>query len=198
MFISPSVTISDINIFIYFVNTVVCFHWISQYLHCFHCDCPIDLLPWASFGHWVLLLPASVCVFVCVYPCVSLCQLLACPRDNSGRVQVRITKFESNMQKTLVKVPIVFLFSFFFFFFFFWGGGGLTLTFKVKFNLKVRIYPHFEMVRTITHYPFKLGSPNLKKRCKIARLRSLLFWVAIDLKSRIFWSHHYWKYITTI
>ena len=41
------------------------------------------------------------------------------------------------MQKTLVKLPIV------------WGGGGgggggggqLTLAFKVKFNLKVRIYP---------------------------------------------------------
>ena len=37
---------------------------------------------------------------------------LACPRDNSGPVQARIAKFGPKMQKTLVKLPIV------------WGGGG--------------------------------------------------------------------------
>ena len=99
-------------------------------------------LPEASFGLRVLSLPASVCV--CVSVCLSVCQSLACPRDNSGPVQARIAKFGPKMQKTLVNVPIVF----FFFFFFLGGGGGggggggqLTLTFKVKFNLKVRIYP---------------------------------------------------------
>ena len=41
------------------------------------------------------------CVCLCVY------QSLACPRDKLGPVQARITKFGPNMQKTLVKVPIV-------------------------------------------------------------------------------------------
>ena len=58
-------------------------------------------LPEASFGLRVLSLPASVCV------CLSVCQSLACPRDNSGPVQARIAKFGPKMQKTLVKVPIV-------------------------------------------------------------------------------------------
>ena len=51
----------------------------------------------------------------------------------------------------------------------------------VKFNLKIRIYPHFELVRSITHYPFQLGSPKMDQRRKIAWLRSLSFWMAIDL-----------------
>ena len=82
------------------------------------------LLPKASFGLRVLSLPASVCVSVCL----SVCQSLACLCDNSGPVQARIAKFGPKMQKTLVKVPIVF-------------GGQLTLTYKVKFNFKVRIHP---------------------------------------------------------
>ena len=32
-----------------------------------------------------------------------------------------------------------------------------------------------ELVRTITHRPFKLGSPNLDQRCKTPWFRSLLF-----------------------
>ena len=43
--------------------------------------------------------------------------------------------------------------------------GWLTMTFKVKFNFKVKIYPIFELVRAITHHPFKLGQPNLDQRC---------------------------------
>ena len=58
-----------------------------------------------QFGLRVLSLPASVCV--CVSVCLSVCQSLACPHDNSGHVQARITKFGPKMQKTLVKVPIV-------------------------------------------------------------------------------------------
>ena len=45
------------------------------------------------------------CVCVCV--CLSVCQSLACLRDNSGPIQARITKFGPKMQKTLVKVSIV-------------------------------------------------------------------------------------------
>ena len=63
--------------------------------------CFYKFLPEASFGLRVLSLPACVCV------CLSVCQSLACPRDNSGPIQARITKFGPNMQKTLVKVPIV-------------------------------------------------------------------------------------------
>ena len=52
---------------------------------------------------------------------------------------------------------------------------------RTNLTLKSQNLPHFELVRTMTHYPFKLGSPNLDQGCKIAWLRSLLFWVAIDL-----------------
>ena len=38
------------------------------------------------------------------------------------------------------------------------------------------------LVRTITHQPFKLESPNLKHRCKTPWLRCLLFWGVIDLE----------------
>ena len=38
-----------------------------------------------------------------------------------------------------------------------------------------------QLVRAITHHPFKLGSPNLDHRCKRPWLRSLLFWGVIDL-----------------
>ena len=67
-----------------------------------------QFLPEASFGLRVLPLPASVCLCVRVFvrPCV--CQSRACLHDNSPLVQARITKFGTKVQKTLVKVPIVF------------------------------------------------------------------------------------------
>ena len=40
------------------------------------------------------------------------------------------------------------------------------------------VYPvcvNHELVCTITHHPFKLGSPNLDQRCKVPWIRSLLF-----------------------
>ena len=37
-----------------------------------------------------------------------------------------------------------------------------------------------KFVWRITHHPFKLGSPNMDQSCKIAWLRSMLFWGAID------------------
>ena len=45
------------------------------------------------------------CLRVCVCPCVR--QSWACPCDNSPTVQARITKFGSEMLKTLIKIPIV-------------------------------------------------------------------------------------------
>ena len=50
---------------------------------------------------------------------------------------------------------------------------------KIKFKSQNLL--HVELVRTITHYPFELGSPNLDHRWRIAWLRSLLFLVAIGL-----------------
>ena len=65
-------------------------------------------------------LPASVCVRVYVWA-----STLSLSCHNSSPIQARITKFGSEVQNTLVKIPIVFL-----------GGtmGGLTFNFKVKFN----------------------------------------------------------------
>ena len=48
-----------------------------------------------------------LCVCVCLSVCLSACQSLACPRDNSGPFQARITKFGTKMQKTLVNVLFV-------------------------------------------------------------------------------------------
>ena len=54
----------------------------------------------------VLVFGFCHCLCVCMCPCV--CQSLACPHDNSGPVQAKISKFGPKMQRTLVKVPIVF------------------------------------------------------------------------------------------
>ena len=61
----------------------------------------------------------------------------------------------------------------------FWGAINLDLQGQIE--GQSQNLPHFELVRTITHHPFQLRSPNLDQRCKIHWLRSLLFWVAIDL-----------------
>ena len=89
-----------------------------------------------------------------------------CPRDNSSPVQARITKLGPKMQNTLVKVPMVL-------------GGNQPWPSR-SYLRSNRNLPHFELVRTITHHSFKLGSPNLDQRCKIHWLRSLVIWVAID------------------
>ena len=61
----------------------------------------------------------------------------------------------------------------------FWGVIDLHLQGQIY--LQSQNLPHFELVRAITHHPFKLGPPNLDQRCKIPRLRSLLFWGLIEL-----------------
>ena len=93
--------------------------------------------------------------------CVSVRQSLACPRDNSGPVQARITKFGPKIQNSLIKVPIVL-----------WSDRP----WPSRSNLR-----YFELVRTISHHPFKL----------------LAFKVKFDLKCQIFRFRHYWKYTTT-
>ena len=58
----------------------------------------------------VLAFGYCCCLHLYIYVHVSVCvyQSLACPHDNSGPVQARITKFGLKLQNTLVKVPIVF------------------------------------------------------------------------------------------
>ena len=132
-----------------------------------------------------------LCVFVSSRPCINHSLVRVITRD--------LFKLGSPNLDQRCKRP--WLRSLFFLFvFFFLGGGAIYLDLQGQILLKSQNLPHFELVRTITHYPFKLGSQNWDKMCKIACFRSLLFWVAIDLdlKSQIFWSHHYWKYITTI
>ena len=43
--------------------------------------------------------------------------------------------------------------------------GWLIFIFKVKLTFKVKNLPHFELVRAITHHPFKQGPPNLDQSC---------------------------------
>ena len=119
----------------------------------------VDLfLPEASFGLWVLSLPASVCASVCQ----SVCQSLACPRDNSGPVQVRITKFGPQVQNNLVPI-------------FLWSDRLWSSRSNIR--SKSKFTPFWACPQNnsslATPHPFKLGSPNLDQRCKIHGLRSL-------------------------
>ena len=64
------------------------------------------LLSHAFYPRPVLAFRYCRCLRLCVRVCVY--QSLACPHDNSPLVQARITKFGTKVQKTLVKVAIVF------------------------------------------------------------------------------------------
>ena len=48
-------------------------------------------------------------------------------------------------------------------------------------SLSVCVFIDREIVRAITYHPFNLGSANLDQRCKTYWLKSLLFWLPIDL-----------------
>ena len=61
----------------------------------------------------------------------------------------------------------------------FWPSGIVVACVCVYVCVHVSV--NHELVRTIIHQPFKLGSPNLDQRCKRPWLRSLLFCGAIDL-----------------
>ena len=71
----------------------------------------------------------------------------------------------------------------------FWGVIDLDLQGQIK--LQSQKLPHFELLGTITHHLFKLGSPNLGKRCKIPGLRLLLTLglIGLDLQFHFqFWN----------
>ena len=52
--------------------------------------------------------------------------------------------------------------------------GVIDLDLQGQIKLQSQKLPHFELLGTITHHLFKLGSPNLGKWCKIPGLRLLL------------------------
>ena len=124
----------------------------------------------ASFGLRVLSLPASVCVCVCPSVRQSLLLVRAITRDP-------FKLGSPNLDQRCKRPWLISLL--------FWGAIDHDLQGQIQ--LKSQNLPHFELVRTIARYPFKLGSPNLDQICKIAWFRSLLFWVAInlDLQSQI-------------
>ena len=67
----------------------------------------------------------------------------------------------------------------------FWPAGIVVACIcpSVRQSIRQSVHPSVtKFVRTITHYPFKLGSPNLDHRCIRPWLRSLLFWGLIDLE----------------
>ena len=119
-------------------------------------------LPQASFELWVLSLPASVCPYVCVSVRYSVCQPSACPRDNLWCSQARITKLVSEVQNTLIKIPIVLV--------------AIELDLQRQIWLKNPNWPHFELVRTITHHLFKLGSPNLNPQMQNTSIKLPIVW----------------------
>ena len=50
--------------------------------------------------------PSGIVIALSVYLSVCVYQSLACPHDNLSAVQARITKFETQVKNTLVKIPI--------------------------------------------------------------------------------------------
>ena len=126
-------------------------------------------LPEASFGLRVLSLPASVC------PCVRVCV-------NHGLVRT-IThhsfKLESPNLEQRCKRP--WLRSRLFL-------GMIDFDLQGQIELESQILPHFELVRPITHQPFKLESPNLDRKCILALLRSLLILDMIGFDLHL----HFW------
>ena len=69
--------------------------------------------------------------------------------------------------------------------------GVIDLDLQGQIKLQSQKLPHFELLGTITHHLFKLGSPNLGKRCKIPGLRLLitLGLIGLDLQFHFqFWN----------
>ena len=64
----------------------------------------------------------------------------------------------------------------------FWPSGIVIAPVCVSVSVCVCVCINHLLVRTITHQPLKLESPNLKHRCKTPWLRCLLFWGVIDLE----------------
>ena len=127
------------------------------------------LLPEASFGY-------CRCLRLCV--CQSVCQSLACRTITRDPFKLRSPNLKHRCKRPWLKSLLLL------------GGGGggggggegvIDLYLQGQIYLQSQNLPRFELVREITHHPFKLGPPNLDQRCKTPWLRSLLFWGLIEL-----------------
>ena len=123
------------------------------------------VLPEASFGLQVLSSPASVpmCLCVCASGCVNHLLVRVITRD---QFKLGLPNLDQRCKRPSSRSLLFF--------------RAIDYDLQGQIQLKSIIYPHFELVLTLTHYPFKLGSPNLNQRWEIACLRTLLFWVTID------------------
>ena len=96
-------------------QSLFCYQYRHLYLSCSRifegkcCPCSIYWLVgyFVYYPRPVLAFGYCCCLRLCVSVCLSVCQSLACPHNNSGPVQARITKFGPKMQKILIMVPIV-------------------------------------------------------------------------------------------
>ena len=110
-------------------------------------------LPEASFGLRVLSSPASVGLCVCIN------------HELVRTITHRLFKLGSPNLDQRCKTP---WFGFLLFL------GMIDLDLQGQIELESQILPHFELVHTITHQPFKLESPHLDGKCILALSRSLL------------------------
>ena len=111
----------------------------------------------ASFGLWdchCLLLSVCACVSVCLS--VNHLFVHAITQDS---FKLGSPNLDQRCKKTLRSL----LFC-----------GLIDLDLQGQIEPQSPNLSHLELHRTITHHPFKLGSPNLDQRCKIPWLRSLL------------------------
>ena len=120
-------------------------------------------------GLWVSIVSRKwdTLQFIITWVCFATV-LLACPHDNSSAVQARITKFRTDVQNTLVKIPII-------------SGDDRPWPSRSNSTWN-KILPHFELVCTITCHPLQLESPNFYQKCILVQLRSLLISGIINLQ----------------
>ena len=126
--------------------------WLLRYVYTI---IPIVLLSEASFGLRILSTAASVglCVRVCV--CIN--------HELVRTITHHSFKLESPNFDQRCKTPwfrsLLFL-------------GMIDVDCQGQIKLENQILPHLELVRTTTHQPFKLESPNMDRKCILALLRS--------------------------
>ena len=147
-----------------------CPSWINYlthyyYHHCYCCRhrCCSSPSPPASFSTYQFYLrPVLGIVVACVCVCVCLC---VCVNHLLVRVMTR-DPFKLGSPNLDQRCKRPWLRSL-------WFCGLNDCDLQGQIELESPNLPHFELVCTITHHLFKLGSPNLDQRCKIAWLRSL-------------------------
>ena len=120
--------------------------------------------PVSAFSIVIACICLSICV--CVFACVSDNHQLL-PTVFCHLFSAKIAKLGSELQNTLVWIHVV------------WGW--IDLDFQIRIELKSKIFPNCELIRTITLYQLRLGLPDLDQQCILALLRSLFSWASLIL-----------------